>query len=145
MSAPRITVFTPMFNRFELLKRTYRSICAQTFRDFEWLIIDDGSTDDTTDIIRTWQRASLFPIRFIRQRHQGKHIAHNNAIAHAKGELFAVLDSDDTLVPNALERLLFHWDAIPVSHHHQYSGVTCLCMDEDSRVIGRPFPFLVLD
>lgn len=145
MAAISFTVFTPTFNRSELIARTYESLCEQTFQDFEWLIIDDGSTDDTARRVQTWQRSARFSIRYIYQRNSGKHRAHNAAIAQAAGELFAVLDSDDTLIPQAIERLLFHWISIPASERCGFSGVSCLCMDRSGRLIGRAFPTPVLD
>ena len=141
----QFTVFTPTYNRPELTGRVYQSLLAQTYTDFEWLIVEDGSTDDCSAQVREWQRSAPFPIRYEVQRHQGKHHAHNKAIALACGELFAVLDSDDAIVPYALERLLFHWRSIPQECRPNYSGVSCLCMNESSAIVGRPFPRDVLD
>ncbi len=139
------TVFTPIFNRSELTERTFASLCAQTVRDFEWLIVDDGSTDDTRTRAERWQAKAPFPVRYHHQRHQGKHYAYNLAISLAEGPLFAVLDSDDAIAPNAIERLLFHWNSIDVGERAAYSGVTCLCVDETGNLVGRPFPRDVLD
>jgi glycosyltransferase involved in cell wall biosynthesis len=141
----RITVFTPTFNRADTLARAYRSLLAQTVTDFEWLVIDDGSAVDTSADIREWQQNSPFPIRYEVQHHQGKHCAHNTAVAHARGELFAVLDDDDALVPQALERLMLHWNSIPASRRDGFTGVSCLCMDQDSRLIGAPLPCDITD
>jgi glycosyltransferase involved in cell wall biosynthesis len=145
MAAIPFTVFTPTFNRSEFIARTYESLCAQTFQDFEWLIVDDGSTDDTAQRVQAWQRSARFSIRYLYQRNSGKHRAHNAAIAQAAGDLFAVLDSDDTLVPQAIERLLFHWLSIPESERRGFSGVTCLCMDPSGGLIGPALPAPVLD
>jgi glycosyltransferase involved in cell wall biosynthesis len=145
MAGPRFTVFTAIFNRLALAERTYRSLCAQTVRDFEWLIVDDGSTDDVPAQCRQWQASAPFPVRYIVQRHRGKHHAFNRAVESAAGELFTVLDSDDTIVPGAIERLLFHWDSIAATERPRYSGVTCLCVDQDGRSVGKPFPRDVLD
>jgi glycosyltransferase involved in cell wall biosynthesis len=145
MSTLPFTVFTPTFNRCELLARTYESLNRQTHREFEWLIVDDGSTDDTSQQVQTWQRCARFPIRYLHQRNGGKHRAHNRAIAHAAGKLFAVLDSDDTLTPQAIERLIFHWYSIPLTDRARFSGVTCLCLDERGELVGRPLPAPVLD
>jgi glycosyltransferase involved in cell wall biosynthesis len=145
MSTLPFTVFTPTFNRSEPLGRTFESLCGQTFRDFEWLIVDDGSTDDTAARVQTWQRSAPFSIRYFHQRNGGKHRAHNLAIAHAEGELLAVLDSDDTLAPHAVERLIFHWCSIPETDRDRFSGVTCLCIDERGELVGHTFPSPVLD
>ena len=145
MPIPLFTVFTPTFNRSELLVRTYESLCRQTYRNMEWLIVDDGSSDDTAERVHAWQRSALFPIRYFHQPNGGKHRAHNVAIAHASGELLAVLDSDDTLVPLAIERLVFHWKSIPEAEQDRFSGVTCLCTDERGELVGQAFPAPVLD
>ena len=73
MSTLPFTIFTPTFNRSELLGRTYESLCTQTYRPFEWLIVDDGSTDDTAGRVQAWQCSAIFPIRYFHQRNGGKH------------------------------------------------------------------------
>jgi glycosyltransferase involved in cell wall biosynthesis len=95
--------------------------------------------------VEAWQRTAPFPVRYLHQPNSGKHRAHNVAIARAAGELFAVLDSDDTLVPRAVERLVFHWNSIPGSDKPRFSGVTGLCADRDGDIVGRSFPKPVLD
>ena len=83
------TVFTPTFNRACTLHRVYESLSAQTYRDFEWLVVDDGSSDDTRKLIDTWERQARFPLRYIYQPNQGKHVAFNRGVREARGELFA--------------------------------------------------------
>jgi glycosyltransferase involved in cell wall biosynthesis len=145
MSSPRFTVFTAAFNRCETLARTYASLSAQTFLEFEWLIVDDGSVDRTSEVVNNWQQTSPFPIRYLYQRNGGKYLAHNRAVLEARGELFVVVDDDDCLVPDALERLLSHWNAISEQERPRYSGVTCLSRDQHGQLLGRPFPLDVLD
>jgi glycosyltransferase involved in cell wall biosynthesis len=147
MTAPGLlfTVFTATLNRRHLLGRVYQALCAQTLQDFEWLIVDDGSTDGTEGLVAEWKAEGRLAIRYFYQTNRGKHRAYNHAIAHANGEFFAVLDSDDSLVPAALERLLHHWNSIPRERRHEFSGVTCLCVDQTGKVVGRPFPGRVLD
>ncbi len=111
--APLFTVFTPTYNRAHTLHRVFGSLCAQTLRDFEWLVVDDGSTDDTAALIAGWATAADFPIRYFRQDHSGKHIAHNLAVREARGQFFMSLNSDDACVPQALERIAYHWTTIP--------------------------------
>jgi glycosyltransferase involved in cell wall biosynthesis len=93
-AAPMFTVFTPTYNRSHTLHRVYDSLHAQTYRNFEWLVIDDGSTDGTAEMIESWRRNADFPIRFFAQPHAGKHVAHNRALDEARGRFFIVLDSD---------------------------------------------------
>ncbi len=73
----RFTVFTPTFDRAHTLDRVYRSLCVQTFKEFEWVIVDDGSTDGTDDLVAGWQTENRFPISYEKQPNQGKHIAVN--------------------------------------------------------------------
>lgn len=98
---PLFTVFTPTYNRAHLLHRVYESLKKQTCKDFEWLIVDDGSTDATGDLIAAWQQESLtdFPIRYIWQDNGHKKSAFNRGVKEAHGELFVPWDSDDVSSP----------------------------------------------
>ena len=135
------TVFTATYNRAHTLHRVYDSLKAQTFRDFEWLVVDDGSSDTTEDLVRQWRRQSDFAIRYIWQNNAGKHIAVNRGVQQARGELFLIVDSDNAFVSEALERLKFHWDSIPEGEKEEFSAVTCLCEDPDGNLVGSRFPF----
>lgn len=139
------TVFTPTYNRAATLPRVCESLKAQTFRDFEWLIVDDGSTDNTREIVEAWQAEADFPIRYIYQENQGKPAAYNRAVPQARGELFLFIDSDDACLPQALERLKYHWDRIPADQRGQFSAVTALCKDQHGRLCGEKFPRDILD
>jgi glycosyltransferase involved in cell wall biosynthesis len=139
------TVFTPTYNRAHTLHRVYDSLCAQTLRDFEWIVIDDGSTDGTADLIANWVKSADFPIRYFKQENRGKHIAHNLAVREARGQFVAPLDSDDALPPTSLERISASWDAIPVSRRAGYSGIGGLCRDQYGKIIGDCFPKSPLD
>ena len=139
------TVFTPTYNRACTLHRVYESLSAQTYRDFEWLVVDDGSSDDTRKLIDTWEQQARFPLRYIYQPNQGKHVAFNRGVREARGELFLTVDSDDGCVPQALERLLCHWDQIPFSQRHRFSAVTALCIDEFGDLVGSRFPQNITD
>lgn len=145
MSGPRFTVFTPTFDRARTLPRVRESLLAQTFRDFEWLVLDDGSRDGTPDLLAAWARDGSLPIRVLRQENRGKHVAVNRGVAEARGRLFLIFDSDDACVPLALERFLLHWEAIPESSRDGFSGVVARCADPSGRPIGDPFPGPVLD
>jgi glycosyltransferase involved in cell wall biosynthesis len=136
----RFTVVTPTFNRAETLYRPYQSLGAQTISDFEWLIVDDGSTDRTASLVREWQRTASFPIRYFRQTNGGKHVAFNRAVREAQGELLVQLDSDDACADNALERFDAIWRAIPQSRRDRFAGIWCLCVDHTGRLTGTPFP-----
>lgn len=134
------TIFTPTYNRAATLSRVYESLRGQTFTDFEWLIVDDGSTDRTADLVSTWLRTSSFPIRYLYQENQGKHVAFNRAVAEARGKLFLTFDSDDECRPHALDRFKYHWDSIPQADRQSFTGVTALCVDQHGRLVGDRFP-----
>ncbi len=146
------TVFTATFNRPNTLPKVYESLKAQTFCDFEWLIVDDGSRDSPKELVERWQaegvfsiRESAFPIRYIYQENQGKNIAFNRGVREAKGKLFLPIADDDACVPQALERLKYHWDRIPDSQRERFSRVTVLCRDHNGRLVGDLFPRDILD
>ena len=135
------TVFTPTYNRAGTLPRVYESLRLQTFRDFEWLVVDDGSSDGTQQLVQEWQAQSEFPIRYIRQQNQGKPAATNRAPQEAQGELLATVDSDDACVPESLERLKYYWDTIPADEKNKFAAVTALCKDQNGHLVGDKWGF----
>lgn len=139
------TVFTATYNRGYCLHRVCDSLKAQTYRNFEWLIVDDGSRDNTRELVENWQKENLFPIRYFFQENSGKHLAFNRGVREAKGELFLNFDSDDACLPTALERFKYHWYQIPIERKDRFSAVTCLCQDENGAVVGTYFPSDVID
>lgn len=141
----RFTVFTATYNRAHTLPRVYAGLGAQSCRDFEWLIIDDGSTDGTAELVAGWQREARFPIRYIWKQNGGKHSAHNRALPEARGELFVWLDSDDACVPHALERLAAIWDGISPAQRHSFAMIRTLSQTPDGAIIGDRFPPGLLD
>lgn len=100
-----ITVFTPTYNRKNELYKLYNSLKEQKIKNFEWLIIDDGSTDDTKEIVEKWINESKIKIRYIYQINQGKSIAHNTGVQNAYYNLFFCVDSDDYISEQALEKI----------------------------------------
>lgn len=145
-SSPLFTVFIPAFNRAYVLPRTLASIEAQTLRDFEVLVIDDGSTDNTRELVHQWAARMPFDVRYHYQANGGKHVAHNTMLGLARGGLVALLDSDDMLVPTALERFQYHWEQIPAGQRESFAGVEGLMSRlEDGMVCGKPFPADMLD
>lgn len=115
----KITIITPTYNRAELLKRLYKSLKDQTNFDFEWLIVDDGSTDDTEGIIQEFQKENVFIIRYIKQKNGGKHRALNAGIRLIETELTFIVDSDDYLPTDAVSIIL--------QYHERYKGNRNLC------------------
>ena len=110
----KITIFTPTYNRAYILDNLYRSLLRQTFRDFEWLIVDDGSTDDTELLVSGWQKENNpFPIRYYKKENGGKCRAINYGIDLAEGLLFFNVDSDDYLTDDALEKVAAWEESLP--------------------------------
>ena len=134
------TVFTPTYNRAHTLPRVWNSLRQQTFRDFEWLIVDDGSADNTRELVSSWSAVADFPIRYFWQRNAHKKVASNLGVREARGQLVLTLDSDDECVPNALERLWWHWLNIPEAERRNFFSVTGLCADPSGKVVGSRFP-----
>jgi glycosyltransferase involved in cell wall biosynthesis len=133
------TVFTPTFNRAHTLRRVWTSLRRQTFKDFEWIIVDDGSCDNTRDLVSTFKESSKFPVVYLWQQHGHKKAAYNLAVHQARGTLFLTIDSDDECVPTALDRFWWHWNNIAASRRDQFSAVTVLCAYPDGRVVGDRF------
>ena len=107
----RITVFTPTYNRAYIISNLFESLKRQSFKDFEWLVIDDGSSDETEVLFQQWSgQDNGFPIRYYKQKNGGKCRAINRALGLANGELFFTVDSDDYLTDDALEKV-DHWFA----------------------------------
>jgi len=142
---PVFTVFTPTYNRAHKLGRVFDSLKGQTFRRFEWVVVDDGSNDGTEKLVAQWAKEADFPVSYTWQPNSGKHVAINRGVKLAQGELFIILDSDDWLAPTALERFLHHWESIPDKARHGYAGVAGLCADTSGRIIGTQFPAAVVD
>lgn len=130
-----ITAFTPAYNRAHTLGRVWESLRSQTYRNFEWVIVDDGSVDDTRQVVEAYIKQADFPIRYFYQENNGKHMAFNRAVSEARGELFVVADSDDTFVPEAFATLVRCWEEIPEDQRDAYRGITCRCYDPET---GRP-------
>lgn len=135
------TVFTAVYNSRKLIHRVWESLKAQTFRDFEWVVVDDGSADGSYELVEQFAREASFPVRVARKENGGKHTAWNVGVGMARGELFVTLDHDDACVPTALERFRYWWHTIPEAERAGYSGVNVLCTNPvDGRTIGNPYP-----
>ena len=103
----RLTVFTPAYNRAHTLPRTYESLCNQKCKDFCWLIIDDGSTDDTEQLVKGWmEKDNGFEIQYIYKENGGMHTAHNMAYENITTELNVCVDSDDCMAEDGVAKIL---------------------------------------
>lgn len=104
-----LTIFTPTYNRVHTLERTYHSLCNQSHKDFEWLIIDDGSTDNTKEVVASWIKEADFKIRYIYKENGGLYTGYNTAYANIETELNMCIDSDDYMPRDAVEIIVNHW------------------------------------
>ena len=134
----KFTVFTPTFNRKELLEKLYKSLQKQTYTDFEWLIVDDGSTDGTGEKVKEFLEESKLDIKYFYKENGGKQRAYNFATEKANGELFICLDSDDEYVENGLGTILKYWEKY--EKNRNIAGMGYLSTYPDGKVIGSIFP-----
>lgn len=128
-----ITVFTPTYNRANTLVRTYQSLCRQTCKDFEWLIIDDGSSDGTEIVVKKWQEEDIIPIRYIYQENRGYCEARETAYRNIDSELNVCIDSDDWMPDDAVEKILKLWKE---KGSNKYAGILGLDAYEDGTIVG---------
>lgn len=135
---PIITVFTPAYNRAYTIHKTYESLKRQTNKNFKWLIVDDGSTDNTKELIGKWlQEKNDFEIIYIYQENQGMHGAHNTAYENIDTELNVCIDSDDYLTDDAVEIIVNEWERV---RNDKLAGIGALDIFESGEVIGVKFP-----
>ena len=134
---PFLTVFTPTYNRASTLARTYESLCKQKCKEFIWLIIDDGSTDQTKELVKKWKQQDYgFEIQYIYKENGGMHTAHNTAYANIHTELNVCIDSDDKMTADAVEKIKKAWEHI---REKNYAGIIALDSDFAGNIIGKDF------
>ena len=141
-----ITVFTPTYNRAHLLPRLYKSLKTQTCHDFEWLIVDDGSTDNTEDVIASFfvrQGDIGFSIRYFKQPNGGKHRAINRGVKEAQGDLFFIVDSDDSLPKDSIENIVFYWQQL--KDDMSFGGIAGYMAHHSGDIIGKDIDNDILD
>lgn len=137
------TVFTATYNRAHTLFKLYESLEQQTYQNFEWIIVDDGSTDDTEDLVKKLIIESSFHIKHIKQENGGKHRAINEGVRIAEGELFFIVDSDDYLLPHSLETISKYWKQ--VNTNSQFAGVAGKKILKNGNDIGDNLNAAILD
>lgn len=138
-----ISVFTPSFNRAYILTQLYKSLCRQTCQDFEWIVVNDGSSDNTDTLIKQFQEENKISIRYFYIENSGKHIAINKGLSEALGEWFFIVDSDDYLEDNAIEIIsnISH----EINNNSDFVGLSGVRMSFDGKRIGGRFPIQVID
>ena len=134
----KLTVFTPTYNRAHTLPRTYESLVKQDCKEFIWLIVDDGSTDQTKELVRKWQAEKTgFEIRYIYKPNGGMHTAHNTAYENIDTELNVCIDSDDSMAEGAVRAILNKWKQVK---DKGYAGLIGLDANFSGEIIGKGFP-----
>ncbi len=132
-----LTIYTPTYNRAHLLHRVYKSLCRQTNKDFIWLIVDDGSTDNTKEIVDDWIAAGILTIRYLFKENGGVHTARDLAYRICDTELIVSCDSDDWLTDDAVENWLSCWKQ---RNSDDYIGIISVAIDPDGNRISSVFP-----
>lgn len=133
-----LTVFTPTYNRAYCLGNGFEALKRQTCKDFQWIIVDDGSTDDTKELVAGWlEEDHGFPIRYVCKENGGMYTGYNTAIALADTELTVCVDSDDYLTDDAVEKILAHWST---HRDGDWGGIVGLDCEPDGKVLGDPLP-----
>jgi len=134
-----LTVFTPAYNRAGTLPRTYQSLREQECKDFIWLIVDDGSSDNTRELVEGWKNQNNgFEIQYIYKENGGMHTAHNVAYENIHTELNVCIDSDDRMSAGAVEKIKKAWLEV---REKNYAGLIGLDADMlTGKIIGRGFP-----
>ncbi|MDD6276107.1 MAG: glycosyltransferase family A protein [Clostridia bacterium] len=131
-----LTVFTPAYNRAYSINRCYESLLRQTCKDFVWLVVDDGSTDNTAELIHEWQKKDNgFEIKYVYKKNGGMHTAHNTAYENINTELNVCIDSDDYMTDDAVEKIVSCWKK---NGNEKYSGIIACDMAENGKIIGKP-------
>ena len=138
MKSATIAVFTPTFNRAYKLPDLYKSLLRQTNKDFVWLVVDDGSTDDTKQLINSYINEKLINIRFVSRENGGKQRAHNTALSNCYEELFFTVDSDDYLVDSAIQQVIDAWT--PLKSKKNIAGMIALCGENDNKPLNTYLP-----
>lgn len=134
----RLTVFTPAYNRADLLPRCFEAMKRQTNKEFIWMIIDDGSTDNTRELVEGWMAQPLdFEIVYYYKENGGLHTTYNEAISHIETELSMCIDSDDFMPDDAVQKVLKCWEE---KGSDRVAGIVGLDYDLDGKVIGDPLP-----
>ena len=132
-----LTIFTPTYNRAYVLGKCYESLKRQTVKDFIWLIVDDGSSDNTKELVSSWIEEKILEIKYIYQENQGMHGAHNTAYENIDTELNVCIDSDDYMTDDAIEKIVDKWNTYK---NEKYSGIVALDIYNNGEIIGKKLP-----
>lgn len=137
---PLFSVIVPAYNRASTIERTLLSIVNQSEKNWEIIIVNDGSTDDTDSVVLPFLEKETHPVIYIKKSNGGVHTARNTGVREARGFFYVEIDSDDELTPDALSLFKKAWDEIPDENKPEYREVVGLCIDEKGNVCGKKFP-----
>lgn len=140
---PKLTVFTPVYNRAYIISNLYQSLCRQSSTEFEWLIVDDGSTDNIDALINGFIAEKKVDIRYFKQANGGKHRAINRGVDEARGEMFFIVDSDDYLTDDAVEWIIRK--SSEILGDDSFAGISGLRVKPDGSKIGGENDFTQID
>ena len=132
-----ITILTPTYNRGYIIKKAYESLLTQSDKNFEWLIIDDGSNDNTKEIVNDFIRENKINIRYYKKENGGKHTAVNYGVKKAKGDIIIILDSDDFLTSDAVEKINKYW--IKYCNNEKICALSFLKMYPNEKIVGKRY------
>lgn len=136
----KITIFTPTYNRYYTIQKLFESLKKQTYTDFEWIVVDDGSTDHTEMFFQGIKDSfRKFPVLYVKTSNGGKHRAINRALPLASGEMFFIVDSDDFLPADALEQIIHVEATIPSDKKNHFAGICGQKAHIDSHPVGTTF------
>jgi len=136
MKSKQLTIVTPTFNRSNELQKLYQSLLQQDSYDFNWLIVDDGSTDDTKEVVNNFMN-NYFSFRYVYKKNGGKHTAHNESLKYISTDLTMIVDSDDTLTPDAVSSILKEWNLVD---NEKLCGLSFLKQNTMGEISGKSFP-----
>lgn len=137
----QLTVVTATYNRAHTLNRVFDSLMLQTYKDFEWLVVDDGSTDNTEELVMEYKKRAWFDVHYKKKNHAGKYEAVNLSYELTTTPYIINCDSDDAMLPDGLEKIMRLWDEVPREKYDSIWCVTCRCIDSETKeIVGSLFP-----
>ena len=137
---PFVTVVTPVYNREDTILRAMQSVERQSYKDMEYIVVNDGSTDSTEEIIIDFLHKTTMPMLYVKKDNGGVHTARNLGIKLARGEMYMCNDSDDESLPNAVETFVNAWKMIPKEQRNLYFEIKARCINEAGEEVGPRFP-----
>ena len=137
-----VTIFTPAYNRGDTLSRLYESLKKQSNKSFQWVVVDDGSVDNTRELIESWKKENILNIIYVYQENSGKMRAINRGVEFAEGEFFFIVDSDDYITEDAVETIILEGEKLPKNMGGMIFRKINIATGE---ITGKPYPQYSID